>query len=83
VVLAAIRAAHGNARPASLTGLRILVRSAHSTNMLRPYVSVKVRVAISLMSAPAAKARSLPVSTMAPTLSSSSNALAAAACGGR
>mmetsp|Transcript_7532 Transcript_7532/g.24830 ORF Transcript_7532/g.24830 Transcript_7532/m.24830 type:complete len:202 (+) Transcript_7532:3-608(+) len=59
---------------AAMIGFLIFVRSAQSPSMSWLYVSGKVMSAISLMSAPAAKARSDPVSTIAPTPGSLSKA---------
>jgi len=60
-----------------MVGLVIFATSVQDSNRFLVYTSMYSRVAISLMSAPAAKAFSLPVMTMAPTVSSSSKARAA------
>ena len=61
-----------------MVGLPTRLIAAHSENMLRPNTCANVFLAISLMSAPAAKARGEPVSTMAPMASSASAAADAA-----
>lgn len=57
---------------AAMTGVRRVIRCDHGAMKFLVYASAKVSGAISLMSAPAANALSLPVITMAPMLGSSS-----------
>lgn len=57
---------------AAMMGLVIQRMRSHTRNWLRRFISTTPASAISVMSAPAAKARSLPVSTMQRTASSRS-----------
>mmetsp|Transcript_18997 Transcript_18997/g.58481 ORF Transcript_18997/g.58481 Transcript_18997/m.58481 type:complete len:261 (-) Transcript_18997:124-906(-) len=60
---------------AAIVGVRSDATSCHDANMSSAYVAGNVLSFISLMSAPAAKARSEPVRTMQPTDGSASHAL--------
>ena len=62
---------------AVMTGLRTFVSRSQPANQSARYAVAKSRSAISLMSAPAAKAFSLPVMMIARTASSASKAVAA------
>jgi hypothetical protein len=60
-----------------MVGVRVAANLAHCANKSAANTSANDRLDISLMSAPAAKAFSLPVTTIAPMPRSSSNSAAA------